>query len=683
MMSFASAIAILFLFAGSAHAQGGGACDNEPCIFVSNLGTGQVELYDDSGNLINSTFLQGGPGAGGGEGMACTAGNNNVMYVTDNGSSVNAYDVNSGMFLGASFTGGSSLVGMQVNATGSLIYAADDNLGKVFTLAPSGPYLLNLDATTAVSPDVHDVALGTFPAPLAGNVFTSYFPNFDVGINQFVNVGSTSPLSLVTGNALPFATPYANGCAIFNMPTPTQHCWTQVSGMEFDASGNLWANSPTSGDNGAFEFAQISPSTPEFAPVNFVPSTPPGGDLPVGLTIAPLTDPNYPGYILTANFLAGTVSLINPASCTGTVAVPGTCTRAVFFTPGGNPKYVQYNGSCANSNNNGYVEVCKQSNPAFPVTGTFDFTITAPQYSSGPLSVPVGECSGPIQVPSGTVTVTETPTSGDTLSSVSAYSYTASGSYVDQLVAFPAQNPLNSSAAEVATVPGNDVALETIATFTNSSSAGQTGLLKICKIAGTGVAVGTPFSFSTAASGGTKNKYSIEAGPANQGGYCELAGSYAIGTQVKVTETVPKGIFASIAVQPPANGGAVTATSVVAKIGEGVTVVDFTDSTQKPSFTLSSNPSELTAEPGAVATSTITVNPVDGFSGSVKLSATALNNATGKSVGTVSFSPNPTTSSSTMTLTLSKKAETGAATITIKGVSGTETETTTIALTVE
>ena len=95
--------------------------------------------------------------------MACTAGNNNVMYVTDNGSSVNAYDVNSGMFLGASFTGGSSLVGMQVNATGSLIYAADDGLGKVFTLAPSGPYLLNLDAATSVSPNVHDVTLGTFP----------------------------------------------------------------------------------------------------------------------------------------------------------------------------------------------------------------------------------------------------------------------------------------------------------------------------------------------------------------------------------------------------------------------------------------------------------------------------------------------------------------------------------------
>src|SRR5208283_5304124 len=154
---------------------------------------------------------------------------------------------------------------------------------------------------------------------------------------------------------------------------------------------------------------------------------------------------------------AGTVSMINPSSCAPTVAqvlggsTPGTCTRTTFITDhyGAGTKYVVYNQSCPTIANDGYIEVCKQSNPSLPVTGTFDFTISAPQYSSGPIPVPVGDCSGPIQVPGGTVTVTETPQSPITVTGVSAYSYNASGGLVDQIVAWPAQNPTNVNAAEV------------------------------------------------------------------------------------------------------------------------------------------------------------------------------------------------------------------------------------------
>jgi hypothetical protein len=673
--SFLSALVVLFLFAGSSHAQN--VCDGEPCILVSNFGTGNVQIYSDDGSTeLSSNFLNGG--GGGGEGMTCTAGtNNNVIYVSNNGPDIAAYSLQTGAPLSGGYSGTGSIAGLTINAAGNVIYAGEYGATDALVLSPppSGPpYPLTLDL--AIGPqggnDSHDVALGTYPPSLAGDLFTSYFPPNGIGVNQF-DLNSLPPYNF-GGEQLNYAGS-PSGCAMFNMPTPTQHCWTQVSGIEFDAAGNLWANSATYQDNGTFEFTQVGSSTPIFAPVNFVPSFT-TGDFPVGLTIAPATDPLYPGYILTADFLAGQVSMISPASCTGTTLNPGTCTRNLFFSPGGNPKYVQYNVSCPNIDNDGYVEVCKQSNPAFPVTGTFDFTITAPQYSSGVLSVPVGECSGPIQVPSGTVTISETPTAGDTLSDVSAYSYTANGSYVDQLVAFPAQNPPNPSAAEVATVPGNNVALETIATFTNSSSAGQTGLLKICKIAGTGVADGTPFSFATSGAG-TKNKYSIEAGPADQGGYCELAGSYPVGSQIKITETVPKGIYASIQVQPPANGGTKTATSVVVTIGQGVTVAEFTDSTQKPSFTLSANPNTLTVGLSGTGTSAITINPAGGFSGNVTLTASGLPAGV-----TASFTPNPATSTSTVTFTASATAALGTKTVTIKGTSGALSATTTIALTV-
>ncbi|MFZ3341703.1 MAG: hypothetical protein WA213_12520 [Terriglobales bacterium] len=129
--------------------------------------------------------------------------------------------------------------------------------------------------------------------------------------------------------------------------------------------------------------------------------------------------------------------------------------------------------SCPNTTNDGYVEVCKQSNPSFPVSGTFNFTVTAPQFSSGPVSVPVGKCSGAIQVPSGTVAISESQQTGVSVSDVNAYSY--SPGYTNELVAWPAPNPTNPYAAEVNIQPGNDVALETIATFTNASQGGRPG----------------------------------------------------------------------------------------------------------------------------------------------------------------------------------------------------------------
>jgi hypothetical protein len=154
-------------------------------------------------------------------------------------------------------------------------------------------------------------------------------------------------------------------------------------------------------------------------------------------------------------------------------------------------------------------------------------------------------------------------------------------------------NPANPYAAEVGVAPGNDVALETIATFTNSSGQGKTGQLKICKIAGAGVEVGTPFNFMVSEGSGTKAKYTIEAGP-SPGGYCELSGTYPVGSEVKVMETVPKGIFASIQVQPPANGGAQTVNSVQVTIAEGVTEVNFTDSTTPPVGKATLTPTKFT-----------------------------------------------------------------------------------------
>src|SRR5438874_6910842 len=94
-------------------------------------------------------------------------------------------------------------------------------------------------------------------------------------------------------------------------------------------------------------------------------------------------------------------------------------------------------------------------------------------------------------------------------------------------------------------------------------------------------------------------------------------------------------------------------------------------------YSLSVSPASVTVTQGGSGTSTITVNPVNGFSGSVSLSASGLPAGV-----TANFGTNPTTSTSVVTLSANSTATTGTATVTITGTSGTLTHTTAISLTV-
>jgi hypothetical protein len=99
---------------------------------------------------------------------------------------------------------------------------------------------------------------------------------------------------------------------------------------------------------------------------------------------------------------------------------------------------------------------------------------------------------------------------------------------------------------------------------------------------------------------------------------------------------------------------------------------------QVTDFSLSASPSSLTVTQGNNGTSTITVNPINGFGDSVALTASGLPSGV-----TASFNPSSTTSTSTLTLTASSTAATGPATVTVTGTDGTLAHTTTISLTVQ
>lgn len=103
----------------------------------------------------------------------------------------------------------------------------------------------------------------------------------------------------------------------------------------------------------------------------------------------------------------------------------------------------------------------------------------------------------------------------------------------------------------------------------------------------------------------------------------------------------------------------------------------FNPGSASPDFSLAASPTNVAVTQGTSGSTTITETPLNGFSGSVALSASGL--PAGVSA---QFSPASTTSTSALTLTASSTATTGSATVTITGTSGSTTHTTTVSLTV-
>jgi hypothetical protein len=155
---------------------------------------------------------------------------------------------------------------------------------------------------------------------------------------------------------------------------------------------------------------------------------------------------------------------------------------------------------------------------------------------------------------------------------------------------------------------------------------------------------------------------------------------------------LPSGVTASFGTNPTtgssvvtftASSTATTGTSSVTITGTSGSLTHTTslsltvNGVATPNFSLSASPSSLTVKQGTNGSSTITVSPSGGFTGSVSLSNSALPSGV-----TASFGTNPTTSTSVLTFTASSTATTGTSTITITGVSGSLSHTTTISLTI-
>ena len=601
--------AALFIFVGSAHSQ----CSpgTSPCILVSDFESRQISVWPDAGGntAINLAFLSGctspycavGAG-GGGEGVACLAGHTNQLYVTDAGNYVNTFNLSNGQFLpGGSAYVGQQAVGLVANAAGTALYVGvAGSPYELYSLGASasglmpGPYINDPISAAVAIGSGYCSSSPNVPCAYDGNVFTSWDSVHGVGVNEYIPGGTyLQPLTPVTTQFLPDIPPVGNSnCRTFG--TSQMHCWNALRGLAFDAYGNLWINSVASGDNGTFTFAPPPPGSgfgcgAPVCPLYFTPDTGLNGgggqSTPTGLTVAPANDPSNPGAILIANYDTQSVNIIRPSSCHGSLANPGTCTESTFIEvpAGGRPKFVVYNVSCPDPDTNGYLEICKQSNPNSPVTGTFDFTASAPLFSSGTVEVPVGECSGPLEVPDGQITVTEAPTIGDLVSDVTACSYNEFGECVPDLVSWT----LPDLYATVPVATGG-VSSETLTTFTNYAA--SPGQLKVCKIAGLGTPVGTEFTFTVTGI----PPFQVQAGPPGQGGFCQLvAGTFPVNTPVTIAETPNAGYpLTSATVECNACTYSVNLpqSSVTTTIGAGITVASFTNTKSNGGCLICRNP---------------------------------------------------------------------------------------------
>src|SRR5215216_5721047 len=177
-----------------------------------------------------------------------------------------------------------------------------------------------------------------------------------------------------------------------------------------------------------------------------------------------------------------------------------------------------------------------------------------------------------IEPPTNTPTPTDTPTNTPTNTPTDTPTNTPTDTPTNTPTDTPTNTPTNTPAADL-------------------------GQLKVCKVAGAGVPVGTLFTITV---NGTS--YSVPAGPDN--GYCVLAGQFPLNTQLTIQEVIPAGyIVARIEVKPDGRTVSknVSLGTVVVKMGTGVTEVIFTNRvpttpTATPQFTATPKP---TRTPGA------------------------------------------------------------------------------------
>ncbi len=386
--------------------------------------------------------------------------------------------------------------------------------------------------------------------------------------NVFFQVGSSGTLGTGTqfiGN-------------IFALSSMTLNTNTTVSGRVIGLNGAVTLDSnvvsvPTCGAIPVTGFVQVCKVAGAGVPVGTaftfnVAGTPvtvaaglaPGGTCSTPLTVpignAIVTETVPAGVVLTGVATLPSAALLvssNLAAGTATVTVTTGVQTIVTFIDAAIPVVPV----------NGFVQVCKVAGAGIPVGTVFNFNVAGTPVTVAAGPAPGGTCGTPVSAPPGAAVITETIPAGTMLVGVSTLP--SAGLLVS--------SNLGTGTATVTVLSGG----QTIVTFIDAiiPVVPTNGFVQVCKVAGSGVAPGTNFTFNVA---GTPVTIAAGAAP---GGTCATPITVPAGNAV-ITETIPAGTLVSgIATLPSAallvSSNLAAGTATVTVTAGGQTIVTFID----------------------------------------------------------------------------------------------------------
>jgi len=240
-----------------------------------------------------------------------------------------------------------------------------------------------------------------------------------------------------------------------------------------------------------------------------------------------------------------------------------TAARTVTATIGSGVTVVTYTNVTTTPPQNGFIEVCKTAGDRY-VAGSFNFTIVDSKGLTITQSVQVGQCTAPLAVAAGNVTVTE----------AGQFPY-----YVSNIFVAPAGRVVNtnlSNQTATVTVPQGDSSTETVVTFQNST---QTGLVKVCKTltAQSGGLAGHTFWFTVTDVNG-QHQVSVVAGAAGSTACVIDSSQLPLGSHVSITEqAVPNTVVVGVSVSPASQDNGSFPPTANLTVGSGITTATFTN----------------------------------------------------------------------------------------------------------
>jgi hypothetical protein len=451
---------------------------------------------------------------------------------------------------------------------------------------------------------------------------------------------------------------------------------------------------------------------------------------PASQSVTPGANATYTASVAALNGFSGTVSItassslaIAPSSCTLSAPPTGSCTFTVSTsssTPTGTStlSFAAISGSlshtatasltvspqCVTTTANGPWQDAAFANQTGAFTAEYDATPSA-----SPINAVFGLSNGAQTAYTGFAVITRFNPSGNidarnagAYAAASTIPYTGGVKYHFRVVV---NTPAHTYSAFVTPAGGTELTIGSNFAFRSEQATtsmlnwngafGEVGSETVCSFTLRGS--GTPGDFGLAATpssrtvtAGNSTSYTVNVSPLN--GYTGTVSLSASGLPSGATASFsPASISGgsgsstlniTTGSSTPAGASTITITGSdrTASLSHSTSVSLTVNQVAAPDFSVTVNPASQSVTAGSSGTYTVTINPVNGFTGAVSLSASGL-----PSGATASFNPSSVaggSGSSTLTISTISSTPAGTSTITITGTSGSLSHTATASLSV-